>query len=107
MFMVRLQRIQNEEGPKFERYVADNDPLFLEACRKNTVQLLEQIRADRQAILNLLFSLDEPALRRIASHPRYGQMDVIRWMEFFLLHEAHHLFTIFMLTADLRTSLHL
>ena len=106
-FIARVQRMQQELCPVFERYVADNDPAFAEAAQKNVPELLEHIRAQRQTIVDVLLSLDQAALRRTAIHPRYGALDVPRLLEFFLLHEAHHLFTIFTLTADLRTSLHL
>jgi hypothetical protein len=29
-------------------------------------------------------------------------MNIMQWLNFFLLHEAHHLFTIFKLAAELR-----
>jgi hypothetical protein len=29
-------------------------------------------------------------------------MTILQWMNFFLLHEAHHLFTIFKLAAELK-----
>jgi hypothetical protein len=29
-------------------------------------------------------------------------MNMVQWFNFFLLHEAHHLFTIFKLAAELR-----
>jgi uncharacterized damage-inducible protein DinB len=102
VFLTRLKRIQSEDGPLFERYVADNDPPFLEAAQKDVPSLLAKTDTDRKAIKEFLLSLDDEAFGRTAIHPRYGKMDVTRWVEFFLLHEAHHLFTIFMLTADLR-----
>ena len=102
VFLVRIQRIQSEHEPMFERYVADNDPPFLEASEQTVPELLEHIRKYRNSINEVLLSLDEASLARMAIHPRYGKMDITRWVEFFLLHEAHHLFTIFMLTADLR-----
>lgn len=105
VFLERLHRIQiDEEEPKFHRYAADNDPRFLEACNKSVTELLEQLRTDRQSILNTLLCTNQEGLSRTAIHPRFGKMDVVGWLEFFLLHEAHHLYTIFMLTADVRTS---
>jgi uncharacterized damage-inducible protein DinB len=101
VFNERLKRIQSENEPQFERYVADNDPAFLEASQKDVPSLMAQIDADRKTIVEFLLSLDERGLGRVAVHPRYGKMDVTRWVEFFLLHEAHHLFTIFMLTSNL------
>ena len=29
---------------------------------------------------------------RTGLHPTFGEMDVTAWLEFFLLHEAHHLY---------------
>lgn len=104
VFLGRIKRILSEHEPRFERYVADNDPPFLEASQQTVPELLEHIREYRNTINELLFSLNDESLARTAIHPRYGKMDLVRWTEFFLLHEAHHLFTIFMLTADLKKS---
>jgi hypothetical protein len=101
-FIVRLRRISNEPEPAFDRYVADNDPAFAEAVKEPLEVLLAHTETDRNTILNELLALDEQGLMRTAVHARYGKLNVIQWTEFFLLHEAHHLFTIFMLTADLR-----
>jgi len=101
-FLQRMQRLQQEHEPLFERYVADNDPAFAEAVQLHTGQLLEKLRTGRKQIISLLLSLDDAGTWRSAIHARYGKLSVIQWVEFFLLHEAHHLFTIFMLTSDLR-----
>ena len=101
VFLVRIQRILSEHEPQFERYVADNDPPFLEASQQNVPELLEHIREYRNTLNEVLLSLDDASLARTAIHPRYGKMDIPRWTEFFLLHEAHHLFTMFMLCRTL------
>jgi hypothetical protein len=49
-----------------------------------------------------LIVLKESELPRTATHPFYGEMTVLQWLNFFLLHEAHHLLTIFKLAAELR-----
>jgi hypothetical protein len=41
-------------------------------------------------------------LDKTGHHPVFGEMNLIQWLNFFLLHEAHHLFTIFKLAAALR-----
>lgn len=102
VFIARLQRIQQEEEPLFERYVADNEPAFNEAVRQSATELFQRAENDRKRIADILLAQDEQALNRIAIHARYGKLNVVQWTEFFLLHEAHHLFTIFMLTSDLR-----
>jgi hypothetical protein len=35
-----------------------------------------------------------------AVHKKYGALTIMEWTEFFLLHEAHHIFTIFQLMHD-------
>jgi len=52
-------------------------------------------------IFSKLQGMGEDDLRRVGHHPRYGMLDVRQWTEFFLLHEAHHLYTIFMLVREL------
>ena len=41
-------------------------------------------------------------LVKTGTHPAFGQMTLMQWLNFFLLHEAHHLFTIFKLGAELK-----
>lgn len=99
-FFQRLQKMQHEESPSFERYVADNDPLFHECCKNSLKELLNDLETQRFIINNHLTTLSEQALRRTGRHPKYGLMTIVDWTEFFLLHEAHHLFSIFMLTRE-------
>jgi hypothetical protein len=42
---------------------------------------------------------DQLALK--GTHPKYGTLMITEWTEFFLLHEAHHLFTLFRLSKAL------
>ena len=102
VFLERLAVIQQTEAPQFERYVADTDPAFIKMASNPIHEILEHLPLNREYIINELGSMDESRLQRVGIHPRYGRMDVPAWTEFFLLHEAHHLFTIFMLTAELR-----
>jgi hypothetical protein len=105
MFLLRLQRIQTEECPAFDRYVAENDPLFSDFRDLSLEELLSAMEARRAEIFSKLQGMREDDLKRTAHHPRYGTLDVINWTEFFLLHEAHHLYTIFMLVQELRKGL--
>jgi hypothetical protein len=102
VFLLRLERIQAEETPAFERYVADSDPQFAGYRDLPLAELLSGIDARRAVIFLKLQGMGEEALRRTAYHPRYGMLDVRQWTEFFLLHESHHLYTIFMLVQDLQ-----
>lgn len=97
MFLRRLERIGTGDAPRFERYVADNDPQFAHYRDSSLAELLNGMDAHRAVIFSKLEGMSEDDLRRVGHHPKYGSMDVPAWTEFFLLHEAHHLYTIFML----------
>ena len=100
VFMQRLQRITQETEPSFNRYVADNDPAFITCCKGSLKELLNDLSVQRAGITKYLMTLTEPAVSRTGRHPKYGSLTISEWTEFFLLHEAHHLFSIFMLTRS-------
>jgi hypothetical protein len=105
VFITRLERISREPSPAFERYVAEQDPAFPSYLEKSYEGLLGNIDNRRTVILSRLEEGGEALLTKTGLHPRYGLLTGWEWTEFFLLHEAHHLFTIFMLVQDLRKSL--
>jgi hypothetical protein len=98
VFTNRLQHIVEEQEPAFERYVGDHDPLFLAYRERSLKEVLSDIARQRSHIIGLFDSYDEKLLQRSGLHPKYGRMSLLQWTEFFLLHEAHHLFAIFILT---------
>jgi len=102
VFLQRLQIIQQENGPLFDRYVADSDPAFIACCERPLKELLSDLLAQRTIIINHLMTLTGAAIGKTARHPKYGVLTISEWTEFFLLHEAHHLFSIFMLTRSSR-----
>jgi len=56
-------------------------------------------------MLNAFLSiLHEEQLTQAGSHPLFGSMGVEGWTEFFLLHEAHHFFTILKVGGLLRAT---
>jgi hypothetical protein len=102
IFIQRINLMLNENEPLFERYVADNDPVFLEYLKKSIAQLLNDISSNRFIILNTLKAFNEEELNRKGRHKTFGLITIASWADFFLLHEAHHLWTIFQLTCMLR-----
>jgi hypothetical protein len=97
VFIARLERISREPSPLFGRYVAEEDPLFPGYLEHSTATLLEQIGADRSRIIAYLQDGGETLLAKTATHPRFGLLTTKDWTEFFLLHEAHHLYTLYAL----------
>ena len=96
----RVQRILTTQEPTFERYVAEQDPDFETWRAWTTEHLLSVLGDDRKCIVSIIEGLSEEQLNRIGVHLRFGKLTVVQWTEFFLLHEAHHIYTIFQLAND-------
>ncbi|MEO8771088.1 MAG: DinB family protein [Ferruginibacter sp.] len=104
VFINRINQILLKEEAIFGRYIADQDPEF-EICRTlNTVTLIQQLSVDRKSIYDLIVALTDTQINRIGIHKKYGRLNIIQWTEFFLLHESHHIFTIFQLAYDTELS---
>ncbi len=102
VFIERLNHILQQDTPAFDRYVADTDPSFAVWVEKSLEPLREEMQKEREVIIRKITGLSSEALQRVGIHPAYGHLPVMGWAEFFLLHEAHHLFTIFKLTSRFR-----
>jgi hypothetical protein len=100
VFHHRIQVILTENNPVFERYVAENDPQHTEHLKESLTTLLSGIDRDRKLIFEQLRLMTPRQLANKGRHPVFGNLTVVQWSEFFLLHEAHHLFTIFKLLND-------
>lgn len=103
-FITRIHAILEQDSPEFERYSADNDPDFPTWLQKPTDELIATILTDRQTIFSLITGLSEDQLGRIGIHKKFGTLSIAKWAEFFVLHESHHLFTIFKLVQDVDLS---
>jgi hypothetical protein len=100
IFIGRINEILIKESPSFGRYSADEDPEF-EKCRALDIKtLFTHLNADRKTIYDLITVLNDNQLNRIGIHKKFGSLTIIEWTEFFLLHEAHHIFTIFQLAHN-------
>ncbi|MBS1934427.1 MAG: DinB family protein [Bacteroidetes bacterium] len=99
-FITRINKINEGNSPVFERYVAENDPLFYDYLKKPLAELLQISDADRKIIIRFFSSLNENDLSKSAQHPKYGNLDMGQWLQFFLLHEAHHLWVILQLVCN-------
>ena len=97
VFINRIHKILKEENPIFRAYKADDDPDFIIAQGLSLNDLLDKLEGDREEIYFFIITLSHEQLTRTGTHPKYGKLTVADWVEFFLLHEAHHLFTIFKL----------
>lgn len=99
-FIERVQQILDKEQPPFPRYTAETDPLFHDNCTKSTREIMQDLITTRRELIAKILSLEEVQVQRTGVHPFYGKMNIIQWTNFFVLHEAHHLFTIFKLVPE-------
>lgn len=97
VFMGRIHQMLKGGTPAFNAYRADNEPDFIAARELPLNELMRKLMGNRRQILELITNLPDDDLLLQGSHPKYGTLTITEWTEFFLLHEAHHLFTIFKL----------
>jgi hypothetical protein len=45
-------------------------------------------------LMSKLKSLSDKDYERTGIHPKFGEMSLALWVEFFLVHEAHHLYVV-------------
>jgi uncharacterized damage-inducible protein DinB len=101
-FIARVKQMMSENNPSFHRYSAETDPLFHDNLAKSTHEIMKDLLGTRKDMAAVFLSLKEGDYAKTGVHPAFGIMNLFQWMNFFLLHEAHHLFTIFKLAAELR-----
>lgn len=102
VFIERVKKILEEDNPTFPRYTAEADPMFHENCARSSREIMQDMLTTRKEMTAGIFSLQDADIEKTAVHPAFGKMHLVQWLNFFLLHEAHHLFTIFKLAAELR-----
>ena len=101
-FINRVKQILEENNPPFPRYTAEADPLFHDNCSKSSREIMQDLLTTRKEMAAGIISFKESDYTKTGQHPAFGKMNLLQWLNFFLLHEAHHLFTIFKLGAELR-----
>lgn len=102
IFIDRIRQMLEGNNPSFERYTAESDPLFLDNCHKSFREIMQDYIALRKEITAGILTFPETDFVKTGVHPVFGKMNLLQWINFFLLHEAHHLFTIFKLSAELK-----
>jgi uncharacterized damage-inducible protein DinB len=103
LFLPRLQRILDEDRPNLGTYHPDADPEWPAWRALPLDEALHRVRAARARLVAWMMGLSETQTRRVGLHPTFGAMDAAGWLEFFLLHEAHHLYFLMRRLAQART----
>ncbi len=92
VFLGRLDRLLHEDHPNLGTYRPEQDPEWPAWRALPLDEALRRLRAARAQLLAWVNALSEKDARRVGVHPQFGEWDIPRWLEFFLLHEAHHLY---------------
>jgi len=90
----RVRKVLAEERPALPRYAAEDDaewPAWVALPLSEILRRLTTLRAELTALVS---SLSDAQLARTGVHPTLGEMALPLWIEFFLLHEAHHLYVV-------------
>jgi uncharacterized damage-inducible protein DinB len=101
-FIKRVRMILEGNNPSFDKYFAESDPVFLDNCHLSFREIMQDFISVRNETAAGFFSFNENDFAKTAVHPVYGSMNLLQWLNFFVLHESHHLFAVFKLSAELR-----
>jgi uncharacterized damage-inducible protein DinB len=88
----RIPRILDEVRPEFLRYRSEDDPEWPRWRGMTLEQTLTELTAGRKALADRIASCSDRELARVGVHPAFGAMTLSEWVEFFLIHDAHHLY---------------
>ena len=97
IFLGRMQEIQHKHNPAFENYIADNEEGFIEWCSRPFDLVFADFHSSRETINHFFEFLSDEQWKKTGTHLKFGELTTTEWLHFYLLHEAHHFFTIFKL----------
>jgi hypothetical protein len=90
----RVRKVLAEDRPKLPRYAAEEDAEWPAWAALTLDDIRERLAALRAELTTLVGGLTDAQLARTGIHPTLGEMALPLWVEFFLLHEAHHLYVV-------------
>ena len=95
IFESRINKIIAEGETKFSRYKAEEDKEFIKWCKTAFTDIIKLTTQKREEIIHKLLELDKHEYQKIGYHPKFGRLSLMNWIDFFLLHESHHIYAIF------------
>ena len=95
VFLQRMDKIIKSDNPYFDRYKSDGDSKFSRLQKLTFEELLIHLEEERKKVTDFIFKLNKSELQKTGTHQKFGIMNVVEWIEFFLFHEAYHIYTIF------------
>jgi uncharacterized damage-inducible protein DinB len=96
-FLQRVDRILKEKSPVLPRYRAEEDPEWERYRGLAYKEVLAELADGREKLMARLKALSDDDYERTGVHSRLGEMSLGLWLEFFLMHEGHHLYAVLQL----------
>lgn len=95
VYEMRIHAMLTGHTPQFSRYEATHDSEWKAWQGLTTEQVLNKIKRKRRLLWDeiSIFTIEQENMAGV--HPKFGRMTISDWTEFFLLHEAHHVYRIF------------
>lgn len=94
IFLQRLEQILSANSPVLPRYRAEEDPEWPAWRTLSPDDVIARLGSLRAQLVTRLRSLKENDFLKTATHPKFGEMPLSLWLEFFLVHEGHHLYAV-------------
>jgi hypothetical protein len=92
VMLERMERILREDRPSLARYRAEEDPFWPAWPTRTPDDVIDALRRLRARLVARAESLGVEEAARVGVHSTFGPLPIAAWLDFFLLHEAHHLY---------------
>ena len=102
IFEDRFKKILEESTPAFGRYKAESDAAFENWLKLDSRQIIQKSLTHRKQLSAFILTLSDEQIQRKGIHPKLGALNIEEWTRFFLLHESHHMYTVFWLIHEFR-----
>jgi len=94
VFRERVEKMLAKKQPILIRYQAEEDPEWPAWAELPMKEVRARLGSGRSKIIAQFETLTAEQLARVGVHTRLGALTLLQWLEFFLLHEAHHLLAV-------------
>jgi hypothetical protein len=100
VYAARIASILSEDVPVLAPYRAETDAEWPKWSSLPAREIFARARPLRSRMIDGLRPLTDLDLARLGQHGKLGPMPLSLWLEFFLVHESHHLYEIFKLVRE-------
>lgn len=100
VYAARIDTILSKDVPVLAPYRAEADAEWPKWTALRAPEIFERARLLRSRMIDELRPLTDLDLARVGEHERLGPLALSMWLEFFLVHEGHHLYEILKLVRE-------